>query len=169
MSDPFVPLHTFRFQLSFESAPLPAAKKGGSTEPPVDGAFSECTGLEGTMEQKVIKAGGNNYGVIQRVGPVTFGTVVLKRGISPGGKLVQWFSRVAGGDYGYRCTVRIALKGPPTSATSSTQPTVLTYRLERALPVKFKAADFNARTNDVGIEELHLVHEGLFFEPGSSK
>jgi hypothetical protein len=27
--------------------------------------------------------------------------------------------------------------------------------------VKFKAADLNARGTEVGIEELHLAHEGL--------
>ena len=30
------------------------------------------------------------------------------------------------------------------------------------MPVKFKFADLNARGMDVGIEELHLVHEGLW-------
>ena len=38
---------------------------------------------------------------------------------------------------------------------------VLTWGLARALPVKFKAADLNARGSEVGIEELHLAHEGL--------
>ena len=40
----------------------------------------------------------------------------------------------------------------------------LAWVLERALPVKFKAADLNARGAEIGIEELHLVHEGLRFE-----
>jgi phage tail-like protein len=163
MSDDFGLLHTFRFELTFQPSPLSGPKERSG---PVDGAFSECTGLEGTMEQKVIKEGGRNYGAVQRVGQVSFATVVLKRGISPSGKLVKWFSRVAGGDYGYRCTVRISLKGPPSG--KGPLPTVLVYRLEKALPVKFKAADFNARANDVGIEELHLVHEGLFLESPSS-
>jgi hypothetical protein len=36
------------------------------------------------------------------------------------------------------------------------------------LPVKFKAADFNAKGAEVGIEELHLAHEGLRLEmPGA--
>ena len=38
---------------------------------------------------------------------------------------------------------------------------MLTWGLARALPVKFKAADLNARGSEVGIEELHLAHEGL--------
>jgi phage tail-like protein len=38
---------------------------------------------------------------------------------------------------------------------------VVTWGLERAMPVKFKAADLNARGTEIGIEELHLAHEGL--------
>ena len=29
------------------------------------------------------------------------------------------------------------------------------------MPVKFKAADLNAKGSEIGIEELHLAHEGL--------
>jgi phage tail-like protein len=120
------------------------------------------------MEPKVIKVGGNNYGAVQRAGPVTFATVVLKRGISRDGRLFKWFERVATGDYGHRCTVRILLKTLPEPPATE-QKVMLTWRLERALPIKFKAADFNARATEVGIEELHLAHEGLFLEaqPGT--
>jgi phage tail-like protein len=160
MSSEIWPLHTFRFELEFQPAPLAGSAEGTA---PVDGAFAECTGLEATMEPKAIQEGGRNFGAVQRAGPVSFGTVVLRRGISRGGKLVSWFTRVAGGDYGHRCTVLVRLKAP---AEDGTPMTVLTYRLERAMPVKFKAADFNARATDVGIEELHLVHEGLSIEEG---
>lgn len=162
-------IHTFRFELFFEELPLPGSPKRDMPLPA--GAFSECTGLEATMEPKVIKAGGFNLGAFQRVGPVTYATVVLKRGISQGGQLYKWFERVAGGDYGHRCTVRIALRTPSANATPERpDEEVLTWRLERAMPVKFKAADFNARATEVGIEELHLVHEGLSLElPQSSQ
>jgi phage tail-like protein len=160
---PLEPLYTFRFELSFTEAPL-NKQKGEALKPPLVGAFSECTGLEATMEPKVIKAGGLNYGAIQRVGPVTFATVVLKRGISRDGALIRWFERVANGDYGHRCSVRIHLKGP-AEKPGAEPPIVFSWRLERALPIKFKAADLNARATDVGIEELHLAHEGLFIEP----
>ncbi len=156
------PLYTFRFELSFQEEPL--VKGGPRLEPPLVGAFAECTGLEATMEPRVIKAGGVNYGAIQRAGPVTFATVVLKRGLSRDGQLFKWFERVSTGDYGHRCTVRILHKAPPTQAGQ--EPVVLfTWRLEGAMPVKFKTADFNAKASEVGIEELHLVHQGLFLEP----
>jgi phage tail-like protein len=166
------PLFTFRFELSFVERPLagsPGAKENRAPPPSV--AFSECTGLEATMEPRVIRAGGSNYGAFQRVGPVSFATVVLKRGISRDGELFKWFHRVATGDYGHRCTVRILLKelsGPSTSSTTPSEPRVVfSWKLTRALPIKLKAADFNARSTEVGIEELHLAHEGLSFEPGN--
>jgi phage tail-like protein len=68
--------------------------------------------------------------------------------------LWNWFQTLGGGAYAYRLSVEIEMRdgaGRP----------VLTWGLARALPVKFKAADLNARGTEVGIEELHLVHEGL--------
>src|SRR5262249_22667382 len=38
----------------------------------------------------------------------------------------------------------------------------LGWRLENAMPIKFRVGDLNARgSTDVAIEELHLAHEGL--------
>ncbi len=54
--------------------------------------FAECTGLEATMEPKVIKEGGRNYGAAQRPGGVTFATVVLKRGVSTDRSMWQIFN-----------------------------------------------------------------------------
>jgi phage tail-like protein len=154
------PLHVFRFQVSFTRSNLPGANAEIRTVPLCSGAFAECTGLEATMEPKVIKAGGANYGPAQRVGPVTFATVVLKRGMTTTRDLWKWFELVAGGKYSYRLDAQITMQ------SSSGQP-VLTWRLERALPVKFKAADLNAKGTEIGIEELHLAHEGLRLErPG---
>ena len=151
------PFNVFRFQIDFEEDPIAA---GGSTDAVVlcSGAFSEVTGLEATMEPKVIKEGGRNYGPVQRAGPVTFATVVLKRGMTTTRHLWRWFSLVGGGKYAYRLAAVITLMdagGRP----------VLKWRLEKALPVKFKAADLNARGTEVGIEELHLAHEGLTVVP----
>jgi phage tail-like protein len=155
------PLHTFRFHVSFARASLPGAPAKPAGEVALcGGAFAECTGLEATMEPKVIKAGGANYGPAQRVGPVTFATVVLKRGMTTTRDLWTWFQMVAGGAYSVRLDVRITMQ------SANARP-VLTWVLERALPVKFKAADLNAKGTEVGIEELHLAHEGLRLElPG---
>lgn len=143
------PLHVFRFHVRFD-------QHGGSAGavPLCQGAFAECSGLEATMEPKQIQPGGSNYGAIQRAGPVSFATVVLKRGFTTSPDPWQWFQLVAGGGYGYRLDVQVEVQN------SAGQP-VLTWGLTRALPVKFKAADLNARGTEVGVEELHLAHEGL--------
>ena len=143
------PLHVFRFELSFK-----IVAGSGGTEDVCSGAFAECTGLEATMEPKVIKAGGANYGPVQRPGPVTFATVILKRGMTSNRDLFKWFQLVNGGSYAYRLSAEIEMRDTDGE-------TVVTWGLDRCLPVKFKAADLNAKGGDVGIEELHLAHEGL--------
>ena len=143
------PLHVFRFELSFK-----IVAGSGGTEDVCSGAFAECTGLEATMEPKVIKAGGANYGPAQRPGPVTFATVILKRGMTSNRDLFKWFALVNGKSYAYRLSAEIEMRDADGD-------TVVTWGLDRCLPVKFKAADLNAKGGDVGIEELHLAHEGL--------
>ena len=150
MSD--YPIHLFRFHVEFrreEDDDVKIAK----------GAFSECTGLEATMEAKVIKAGGANYGAYQRAGRVTFATVILKRGITNSRDLWKWFSHVnEQGKFAYRLDVKILVFDEVLDVSRDPY---MTIELFRALPVKFKSGDLNARATEVGIEELHLAHEGL--------
>lgn len=164
------PLPLFRFQAEFTRVTEPGAAPG-SPVAICRGAFSECSGLEATMEPKVIKSGGANYGPFQRVGPVTFGTVILKRGITTSRDLWKWFSHLTEqGKSAFRLDVKITVLGvtelpaAPSQPERKPEPTpALTIQLARAVPVKFKAGDLNARATDVGIEELHLAHEGLSF------
>ncbi len=153
MSSVLVPLHIFRFQVDFYSDSL-----DGSDDHEViqvcSGAFSDCTGLEATMEPKVIKEGGNNYGNPQRAGQITFATVVLKRGISTNRNLWQIFNSISSGMFAPRLQVVISL-------LDGNGETIMGWQLDRAMPIKFKFADLNAKGTEVGIEELHLVHEGL--------
>jgi len=145
------PLHVFRFHIRF--------KREGSDVPMCSGAFAECSGLEATMEPKVIKPGGSNYGAVQRAGPVSFATVVLKRGMTTTRHLWHWFQLVSGGGYAYRLSAEVDMQ-------DAAGRTVLTWGLENCLPVKFKAADLSAKGSDIGIEELHLAHEGLHLLSG---
>ncbi len=148
------PMQVFRFQIDFQVDPL--LSEGDNT--PISlcsGAFSECTGLEATMEPKVIKEGGRNYGAAQRVGPVTFATVILKRGMTTTRDLWNWFELVSRkGKYACRLAAIITMFDTAGQG-------VLSWKLEKALPIKFKAADLNAKGTEVGVEELHLAHEGL--------
>jgi phage tail-like protein len=147
------PLFTFRFDVAFFETRL--ADPGFSAVPFATGGFAECSGLEASMEPKLIKEGGNNDVPIQRAGPVSYATVILKRGLTSNRDLWRWFENTARGHYAQRMDCLITLN------TAAGVPT-LSWKLATAMPVKFKAADFNARANEVAVEELHLVHQGLF-------
>jgi len=149
-----LPIHMFRFHVHIVPDSLDGSAQS-EDRPLCGGAFSECTGLEATMEPKVIKEGGGNYGPAQRVGPVSFATVVLKRGMTRTRDLWNWFELVSNrGGFGYRLAAVINVYDTAGKAA-------MAWKLEKALPVKFKAADLNAKGNEVGIEELHIAHEGL--------
>jgi phage tail-like protein len=159
------PVPVFRFQVDFCEDPIDTSNGSGAGDVPLcSGAFSDCTGLDATMEPKVIKEGGRNYGPVQRAGQVTFGTVVLKRGITKTRDLWKWFEMVnSQGKYAYRLQATITMFSIDGKA-------VLALNLEKAMPVKFKVSDLSAKGTEVAIEELHLVHEGLSIDddPGTS-
>jgi phage tail-like protein len=147
------PIGLFNFHVSFSRDAVDAA---GSTEDVAlcKGAFSEVNGLEATMEPRAIREGGHHWGAHQRPGPVSFATVVFKRGITPARDLWWWFELMGSGSFAARLRAQVQIldaAGAP----------VMAWTLRRALPVKFKCADLNARASDVGVEELHVVHEGL--------
>ncbi len=143
----------FRFQVDFHEQML-GDKGKGEALPLCRGAFSECSGLEASMEPKVIREGGRNWGVVQRMGPVSFATVILKCGLTRSDDLWAWFSLVGEGAYAHRLKVTI-------TQFDAAGLGLFSWALVNALPVKFKAPDLNASGKEVAIEELHLAHEGL--------
>ena len=149
-----IPLHVFRFQVDFFTDSLSDDASHDQFQV-CSGSFAECTGLEATMEPKVIKEGGRNYGAAQRAGQTTFATVILKRGISANRNLFQIFNSVSTGTFAPRMQVTINLFDLDGSA-------VMAWQLDRAMPIKYKFSDLNAKNGEIGIEELHLVHEGLW-------
>jgi len=148
-----VALNVFRFRVNVASESL----SGGTPSVAAEMRFQECTGLEATVEPKAIKEGGRNYGAPQRAGAVSFATVVLKRGVSSDRRMWQIFNAFTTGQYALRLQVTITLLWPLDGVTTD----IMTWQLQHAMPVKFKFADFNGKAAEVGIEELHLVHEGL--------
>jgi phage tail-like protein len=152
----------------------PAFAPRGNVRKVILGGFSEVSGLEASMEHKVVRQGGDNYGARMLAGPVSFGTVILKRGVARSQTLWRWWAMFAGADNrddgrpipANRCDILIGLlaSGAENTNSSPTRPTrkvAMGWRLQNAMPVKFRVGDLNAKGSDVAIEELHLVHEGL--------
>ena len=178
------PLHAFRFKVMFYESKLGAdgnkAAGGDSRSSTPDsgsdlklgkGAFSEITGLEATVEPFSITEGGWNYGQLHRVGRTTFSTVILRRGMTTTRHLWKWFYAVnkrKNGAYMHRLKVVIELRGPAwaapqdgTNGPDSPPPEGVRWTLHNAMPVKMKLADLNSVAQEVAVEELHLVHEGI--------
>jgi phage tail-like protein len=123
-----------------------------------DAAFSECDGLEMTLEAKTIKEGGNNARLHRLAGPVNYGTLTLRRGMTPSFDLWQWFSRVCV-DPSVRADGHVVLLAQDGSTERAR------FFLQRCLPIKLKGPALNAREGAVAIEELQLVYDSLSLEP----
>lgn len=143
------PFSAFNFVVSI--------RRDGSAQPLCDAAFSECDGLDLTMEVKTIRAGGDNERQIRLAGPVSFAPLTLKRGSTRGLHLWRWFQDTLA-DPRLRADAQIVLH----AADGHTEQ--LTLELSRCLPVKLKTPPLNAREGVLAIEELQLVYESMSFK-----
>jgi phage tail-like protein len=117
-------------------------------------AFSECDGLEMTMEAKTVKEGGNNAQLHRLAGPLAYGTLTLKRGMTSTFDLWDWFARVIEKP-NLRADGEVVLLAPDGSTERAR------FLIQRCLPVKLKAPALNARDGAVAVEELQLAYESL--------
>ncbi len=119
-------------------------------------AFAECDGLEMTMEVKTIREGGNNARQIRLTGPVSYGQLTLKRGMTASFDLWEWFSSMQRFP-GLRADAEVVLYAP------NHQDVRARFLLERCVPVRLKAPALNARDGMVAVEELQIAYEVLIW------
>lgn len=149
MSDGY-PFSAFNFEIRI--------RKQGEQNILCGGSFSDCDGLDMSMEVKTIRQGGDNARQIRLAGPVSLGQITLKRGMTEGFDLWHWFSQTLA-DPSLRADAQIVM-----FANDRSKQTAM-FNLERCIPVKIKAPALNARDGVVAIEELQLAYEALRFEP----
>jgi phage tail-like protein len=121
-------------------------------------AFSECDGLEMTMDVKTIRQGGDNARDIRLTGPIKFGQLTLKRGMTANFDLWDWFNAVAL-DPSLRASAEVVMLAPDGSTERAR------FLLDRCVPVKLKAPALNAKDGMVAVEELQLAYESLTLKP----
>ena len=122
-------------------------------------SFAECDGLEMTLEPKTIREGGRNTGPVHLAGPISYGQLSLKRGMTASFDLWRWFDKmVTNGQTGYRTSATVVMLG----ADQSTQ---AVFQLTGCLPVKLKAPALNAKDGLVAIEEMQIAYESLYLKP----
>lgn len=121
-------------------------------------AFSECDGLEMSMEPKSFQQGGLNTEQIHLAGPISYAELTLKRGMSQDFGLWRWFTELMKTD-------RRGLRGQATIVMlDGNKQEQLTFKLKDCLPIKLRAPALNAAEGGLAIEEMQLVYAALEVE-----
>jgi phage tail-like protein len=126
----------------------------GVSERVCSAAFSECDGLDMTMEVKTIREGGNNARQIRLAGPMSYGQVTLKRGMTANFDLWDWLNAVIANPT-LRADAEVVLFAEDGQTRQAS------FLLSRCVPVRLKAPSLNGRDGMVAVEELQLAYESL--------
>lgn len=153
MAEPVYPFTSFSFSVEIN--------RGQDGGPLVNAAFSECDGLEMSMDVKTIREGGANDRQIRLNGPVSYGQLTLKRGMTSSFDLWRWFGDSVQ-DPRLRADAEVVLLSADGKVARAR------FQLGRCVPVKIKAPALNAKDGQIAIEELQLAYETMTFIPGKS-
>jgi phage tail-like protein len=135
------PLRNFRFRL--EIGGLQAA------------GFSEVSIGPTTTDVIDYREGTDPAHVRKLPGLTKYGNVTLKRGVTTSLELFAWHRAIATGQIaGNRKNVAIIVLDDSGADTAR-------YHVTDAWPIKYDPGDLNAKGNDVFIELLELVNEGV--------
>lgn len=140
------PFTTFNFKVNL--------KYGKNTKVVCEAEFSECDGLEINLAPKTIREGGNNGRQIHLPGPVSYGQLTLKRGMTTNFDLWKWFEDVQQ-DRSLRASGKVLM----LSSDRKTEDVI--FSINGCLPIKLKAPSLNAKDGAVAIEEMQIAYETL--------
>jgi len=117
------------------------------------GHFVECTGLGARLTAIRYQEGGSN--VVHRIpGPVEYGDVTLRYGLTASRELWNWFTSTLKGTV-QRRNVSILILGTD-GATEVTR-----WDLINAWPSEWRGAPLDALGKEVAIESVTLVYESI--------
>jgi len=150
-----VPFIAFSFSVEITN---PEIVRNGKAKSLCSAAFAECDGVEMTMEVKTLKEGGANGQLIRLVGPVSYGQLTLKRGMTSNFDLWDWFRAVVA-DPSIRANAEVVMMAPDQKRTPRVR-----FLLRRCVPVKLKAPALNAKDGMLAVEELQLAYESISYK-----
>lgn len=145
------PFTNFRFRV------LVRRSDDENAAPLCSGAFAECSGLNATTTVKPIRSGGDHRTQIQLSGPVAYGQLQLKRGVTASTDLWKWFTEFHDGDSrGNRAAVDVEyLSADGREVTAH-------FRLLDSIPASMRAPALNAAsTETIAIEEISIAYQRL--------
>ncbi len=123
-------------------------------------SFQEVSGLDIQSEEIKYRAGDSKvFSVVKMPGMVKFGNVTMKKGVFKGdNKFWDWLNQIKLNTI-KRVPVTISL------LDESSAPTMV-WTLKNAWPTKISSTDLKAEGNEVAIESIEIVHEGLTIANG---
>lgn len=135
------PLRNFRFRVEIDGMQ--------------DAGFSEVA-IGATTTEVIDYREGTDPGHVRKLaGLTTFGNVTLRRGLTNSLELFEWHQRIVSGQLATnRRNVVIVVLDEAGVDTAR-------YVVSDAWPIKYDPGDLNAKGNDVFIETLELVNEGV--------
>lgn len=151
---------TFRFDVQLE---LDNPQQFGLPKMLCDAAFSEVDGLEMSIEPKTLREGGNNTQQIHLVGPVSYGNLTLKRGMTNTLDLWKWFALAATGQGENGQGRGAKARGLVTMRDMAGEAQVY-FKLRGCLPIKIKAPALNASDGLVAVEEMQIAYSSFTLE-----
>ena len=123
----------------------------------VTGLFRECSGLGSeneVVEQKAVTQKGQVV-VIKLPGNLKWENIVLKRGVTDDMEIWKWRQLVEEGK------VNDARKNGSITMYDQANNEVARWNFVSAWPLKVTGPSLNANSNEIAVEELTIVHEGM--------
>jgi len=118
----------------------------------VFGFFTECSGIG--SENEVVEFRDGTSDIVTKIpGPVKWGNIVLKRGITSDLQIWNWREEVVRGE-----TPRSALTITMLRRRSGP---VAVWHFQNAWPSKVTGPQPKSDDNSFGVEEVTIVHEGM--------
>ncbi|MBN1181696.1 MAG: phage tail protein [Bacteroidales bacterium] len=115
--------------------------------------FSECTGLNSETDPIDYREGKDDITVRKLPGLTKFGNITLKRGVAVGQDFFEWRKSVTDGNIDRRDISIILLDEQRNEQ--------LRYNLTSAWPAKWTGPEFKAGANEVAVETIEIIHEGV--------
>ncbi len=127
----------------------------------VVGVFTDCSGIGAKRDASdaFYEGGVNDYKHILP-GPLEYGNITLKRGVTVNRVLWDWFDA---GKYDFnvpRRSLTITQEAPGANAGNGNG-VVKTWNVIRAFPVSWRLSDLNSGSSTLAIETLEIAHEGI--------
>lgn len=118
------------------------------------GGFSEVSSSDMSVEPIEYREGNFSVNTVgKQPGLAKYGEITLKWGVTTSRTLYQWFQEVERGVYNPK-TVVISLR-------DDAKKEVAKWTAINAWPSKYTQPDFNATANEVAVETLVIVAEGI--------